>query len=241
MRQIQQRAGLTGDFLRPILASAAFLGLEQHLPDDRLSIWIAVRYRLYYALQMPNRVLLRRQMRHAWAETIRSAYLDQVISSERALQVYFTARLMDLFWEENVKRRVFVEPKMQLDTGARVHPDLLVCNSRSIIGVVELKYQPKMRPRYEKDFATFELLAAHGTGIEIENHRYRGPDSGGGRYALSADPMYVWAGIYRGPERDISGCETDIDPGQLLVLHAATNAETAPKISAGSGSRVSEL
>jgi len=180
-------------------------------------------------------------MRRAWADTIRSAYLDQVISSERAPQVHFTARLMDLFWENGVKRRVFVEPKMQLDIGARVHPDLLICNSRSIIGVVELKYQPRMRPQYEKDFATFKSLAAEGANIRIENRYFRGPDSGGGRFALSADPMYVWAGVYRGPVRDIPGIETDIDPGQLLVLHAATNAESAPKISAGSGSRVSEL
>lgn len=99
---------------------------------------------------MPNRGLLRRQMRQAWADTIRTAYMDQVISSERALQVHFAARLMDLFWEDGVKRRVFVEPKMQLDTGARVHPDLLICNARAIIGVVELKYQPKMPPRYKK-------------------------------------------------------------------------------------------
>lgn len=180
-------------------------------------------------------------MRRAWADTIRSAYLDQVISSERALQVHFTARLMDLFWEDSVKRRVFVEPKMQLDTGARVHPDLLICNSRSIIGVVELKYQPKIRPQYEKDFATFESLAAEGTNIRIENRRFRGPEGGGGRFALSADAMYVWAGVYRGPVRDIPGFETDIGPKQLLVLHAATSARDAPKITARSGSRMSDL
>ena len=99
---------------------------------------------------MPNRGLLRRQMRQAWADTIRSAYMDQVISSERALQVHLTARLMDIFWEDGVKRRVFIEPMMRLQTGRRVHPDLLICNRSSIIGVVELKYQPKMRPKYEE-------------------------------------------------------------------------------------------
>jgi len=67
---------------------------------------------------MQNRGLLRRQMRRAWAETIRSSYMDQVISSERALQVHLTARLMDIFWEDDIKRRVFVEPVMRLNTGA---------------------------------------------------------------------------------------------------------------------------
>ena len=191
---------------------------------------------------MPNRGLLRRQMRRAWADTIRSAYLDQVISSERALQVHFTARLMDLFWEDGVKRRVFVEPKMQLNTGARVHPDLLICNARAIIGVVELKYQPKMPPRYAKDFATFESLAAHGTEIEIDNERYRGPDGGGSRYALSEDPMYAWAGVYRSPIREIPAWwPKNFDMGQLLVLHAATHVDSEPEVVSVSGSRTTKL
>ena len=37
---------------------------------------------------MTNRGLLRRQMREAWIDTIRSAYMDQVISSA-ANQRYF--------------------------------------------------------------------------------------------------------------------------------------------------------
>lgn len=187
---------------------------------------------------MTNRGLLRRQMRRAWAETIRSAYMDQIISSERALQVHFTARLMDIFWEDDVKRRVFVEPVMQLNTGARVHPDLLICNRNSIIGVVELKYQPKVLPKYEKDFATFESLAAHGTDIELDNRRYRGPDGGRGRFTLSAYPMFVWAGVYRGPTREIpSWTPENFGLSQLLVLHAATAADAEPEIVSASGRR----
>lgn len=168
--------------------------------------------------------------------------MDQVISSERALQVHFTARLMDLFWEDGVKRRVFVEPKMQLDTGARVHPDLLICNVRAIIGVVELKYLPKMRPKYDKDFATFESLAAHGAGIEIDNRRYRGPEGGGGRFSLSPDPMYVWAGVYKSPIRQVPAWRPkNFDMGQLLVLHAATNVDSEPEVVSVRGSRKSVL
>ena len=191
---------------------------------------------------MANRGLLRRQLRQAWADTIRSAYMDQVISSERALQVHLTARLMDLFWEEGVKRRVFIEPMMRLKDGRRVHPDLLVCNRNSIIGVVELKYQPKQRPKYEKDFATFESLAAHGEEIEIDNRRYRGPDGGGGRFSLSADPMYVWAGVHAGPIQDIPVTRTtNFDRAQLLLLHAATRLDDEPEIVAVSGHRKTVL
>ena len=191
---------------------------------------------------MTNRGLLRRQMRRAWADTIRSAYMDQVISSERALQVHFTARLMDLFWEDGVKRRVFVEPVMHLDTGERVHPDLLICNAKAIIGVVELKYQPKKSPNHAKDFATFESLAARDTDMQIENRRYRGPEGGGGRYALDRDPMYVWAGVYRGPVREIPEVPLqNVDRGKLLVLHAATRAQEEPEIFSKSGQRTSKI
>jgi hypothetical protein len=168
--------------------------------------------------------------------------MDQIISSERALQVHLTARLMDIFWQEGVKRRVFVEPMMQLQDGRRVHPDLLICNRNSIIGVVELKYQPKVFPKYAKDFATFESLAAHGAEVEIDNRRYRGPDGGGGQFALSEDPMYVWAGVYGGPQRDIPGFETvAFDRAQLLVLHAATRVVEEPEIVAVSGQRKTVL
>lgn len=191
---------------------------------------------------MPNRGRLRCQMRRAWADTIRSAYMDQIVSSERALQVHLTARLMEIFRGDGIKRRVFVEPMMRLNTGARVHPDLLICNRNSIIGVVELKYQPKVRPKFEKDFATFESLATHGTGIEIDNRRYRGPDNGRGLFTLSADPMYVWAGVYRGPNRDIPAFETvAFDRAQLLVLHAATRLDGEPEIVAVSGRRATAL
>ena len=191
---------------------------------------------------MANRGLLRRQLRRAWADTIRTAYMDQVVSSERALQVHFTARLMDIFWNDGVNRRVFVEPMMRLDTGARVHPDLLICNSNSIIGVVELKYQPKVRPKVDKDFATFESLAEHGAGIEIQNRRYRGPDGGRGRFAMHADPVFVWAGVYRGPIQEIpSWWPESFDPSQLLVLHAATRADSEPEIVATSGRRATAL
>lgn len=191
---------------------------------------------------MPNRGLLRRQMRRAWVDTIRSAYLDQVISSERALQVHFAARLMDIFWEDGVKRRVFVEPNMRLDSGARVHPDLLICNARAIIGVVELKYQPRMRPQYQKDFATFESLAAHGTGIEIDNRRYRGPDGGGGRFTLSANAMFVWAGVYRGPVQSIpQQLAQSLRLQTLLVLHAASRPDDEPELVVMSGRRTSRI
>jgi len=181
-------------------------------------------------------------LRQAWLETIRSAYMDQVISSERALQAQFAARLMEVFRVERIKRRIFVEPLMQLNSGSRVHPDLLICNAREIIGVVELKYQPNKRPKYGKDFATFESLAEHGREIEIDNRRYRGPAFGGGPFALSADALFVWAGVYRGPARTIPESTPErILLQELLVLHAATRANESPELVVRSGQRTTVI
>lgn len=59
---------------------------------------------------------------------------------------------------------------------------------------------------------------------------------------LSADSLYVWAGVYRGPRRDIATIETvAFDRAQLLVLHAATRTGDEPEIVAVSGHRATAL
>ena len=102
--------------------------------------------------------------------------------------------------------------------------------------------QPKKSPNHAKDLATFESLAARDTDMQIENCRYRGPEGGGGRYALDRDPMYVWAGVYRGPVREIPEVSLqNVDRGKLLVLHAATRAHEVPEIFSKSGQRTSKI
>lgn len=128
---------------------------------------------------MTNRGLLRRHLRQAWVATMQEVYAQQLINSERALQVHFAARLMEAFRKDRVRRFLFVEPKLMLDQGQRIHPDLLVCNSREVIGAIELKYQPNLPPRYVKDFTTLDALAESCTSIRLENKRYRGPGRGG--------------------------------------------------------------
>lgn len=190
---------------------------------------------------MANRRLLRRQLRQAWVDTIRETYGQQIINSERALQVQLAARLLAAFDQDGVRRYLFVEPKLILENGQRVHPDLLVCNSRQIIGAIELKYQPKVRPRYAKDLATLDALARESGSIQLENTRYRGPGLGERGFTLSADPLFVWAGVYRSPRQEIPADGSySINTSQLLILHAVTQVDEGPEIYAQSGSRLSE-
>jgi hypothetical protein len=96
-----------------------------------------------------RRRLLRAHLAAAWRQTIEQPYREQLINSERGLQVFFCSALMEAFKEDGVRRRLFVEPR--LSVGAREtrrYPDIVICNQRSVIGVVELKYLPKGRPRY---------------------------------------------------------------------------------------------
>jgi hypothetical protein len=191
---------------------------------------------------MTNRGLLRRHLRNAWVSTMQEVYKQQLISSERALQVHFAARLMEAFKADRVRRYVFVEPRIMLDEGHRIHPDLLVCNSREVIGAIELKYQPNVPPRFLKDFATLDALAEGCTSIRLENRRYRGPGRGELGFQLSANPLFVWAGVYRSPRQDIRPTDpTAIDPSQLMVLHAVTRVDDEPKLFARSGSKLSTL
>ena len=55
--------------------------------------------------------------------------------------------------DDRVNRRMFIEPKLLVTVGRLgFTSDILVCNTRSIIGVIEIKYQPNSRPNFLKDF-----------------------------------------------------------------------------------------
>lgn len=185
--------------------------------------------------QLGNRNLLRRQLKQAWRDTMSGPYLDQAINSERALQVHLAARLLNAFEEEDLNRQLFVEPKVSVNDGKnRVHPDILVCNSREVIGIVELKYQPRTRPSYTKDFQSLESLHREGDQIEVVNGRYSGPNRGGKRFAIAGDPLFVWAGVYTVPYRTIpEHSPSEGIAGNLLVLHAVAHPEAPPELYAG--------
>ncbi|NEZ04284.1 hypothetical protein G4Y73_09020 [Wenzhouxiangella sp. XN201] len=185
--------------------------------------------------QQNNRGRLRRQLKEAWRDTMSGPYLDQAINSERALQVHLAARLMNAFGEWGARRQLFIEPMVSVNGGEnRLHPDILICNTREVIGIVELKYQPRTRPSYTKDFRSLESLHWDADQIEIVNGRYRGPNRGGTCFAISGSPLFVWAGVYAAPYRTIpEQPPSDGIASNLLVLHAVTQSDDPPDLHAG--------
>lgn len=180
---------------------------------------------------MPPRNCLRNQLKQAWKETIVDQYQKQLINSERGLQVYFCSALIKAFKE--TPRRIFVEPRLSIVEEEGVHyPDIVICNSNQIIGVVELKYLPRGLLNFEKhvkkDIETLEWIAKRQEKIKISNDRFLGPSNSTGPYSLAENAVLCWGGVYRGnEEKDISKHTTNFIR-HFLGLHAVTSKSKFP-------------
>ncbi len=143
---------------------------------------------------MARRGPLREHLKTAWKQTINGPYNEMLINSERGLQVHFCVNLLAKL--DRYERRLFVEPAIVFPDGVRLFPDLVICNSQRIIGVVEFKYTPRTLPAYAKDFATLVKLAeAAGGDVVVSNERYRGPQMPK-RYDVADDAVLCWAAIH---------------------------------------------
>lgn len=174
---------------------------------------------------MPSRSLLRNQLLRAWHETINGEYSKQLINSERGLQVYFCNHLLNEFKQSGVDRRLFIEPSVSTPAdGQALYPDIVICNSRIIIGVVEIKYQPRVRPRYAKDLNTLAWVLDNANEIHLSNDRYRGERETSSQYRLAPDAVLCWGGVYTAPQAEIQLPESHPINSRVMVLHALTQA-----------------
>lgn len=179
---------------------------------------------------MSDRKLLRCQLIKAWQCTIDEQYASQLINSERGLQVYFCHALMREFKECGLDqaRRLFVEPTIVFSDKVRRYPDLVICNTQTIIGVAELKYAPRAIPDTAKDMETLTMLAAEGNSIELINERFRGP----GRlkpYLISPDAVLCWAGVCSDTPKFDSEKQDSIG-SRFLMLKAVTDNDSLPTV-----------
>lgn len=187
---------------------------------------------------MVDRTPLRKQLWAAWKESIDTEYASHVINSERGLQAVFYRHLKTHLPEN---RTVFVEPRFAIDVDGNnevVVPDLLVCNSRRIIGIVELKYQPLYRMSFGKDLQTLSLLSRSSRSVLMQNDRFLGPDAAVARFELAEDALFVWAGVHYGPQNELANDISRRDDAaapirelgdRFFQLHAVTIDEK-PKV-----------
>jgi hypothetical protein len=182
---------------------------------------------------MKGRRLIKSQIVDAWVDCVENDYASQRINSERSLQAAFWAHLNERL---PANRRLFIEPGISLCTrhgSKKIIPDIVVCNSREVIAVIELKYRPQGPPSYLKDIRTLDLIARNRGAITIANSRYSGPKSDAREYTCSSRILFVWAGVHHALSDDNTALYSDDYPalsGSFLQLHAATSRNDSPDI-----------
>ena len=182
---------------------------------------------------MTHRSPLKNTIIESWNQCINNHYSMQRINSERSLQASLWTHL-----DENLPkaRRMFIEPSVNIKTPAssqRVYPDIAICNTKEVIAIIELKYQPRAQPTYEKDIANLNLLSRYRNKLKLSNTRFRGTESDAREYPFSSKMLFVWAGIHGKlkQEQKYTYCRGMRYLGKGYVeLHAETDHDGPPRI-----------
>lgn len=163
----------------------------------------------------------------AWKDCIENEYCEQRINSESSLLVFFCHHLMKNLRQSN--RRIFVEPEIRIDSKTKIIPDIAICNSREVIGIIELKYLPRAQPKYTKDINSMIKLRQNWSDLFIKNERFLGKPADDKVYKFSENILFVWAGIHKKTNSRVF-----IEPilqNCFLELHAETLSGNNPEIS----------
>lgn len=182
------------------------------------------------------RRLLREKLFDAWQETISQDYANRRINSERSLQASYWAsinkRLNNKTW------RLFIEPDFRLSDKRRKHiikPDILIANSKELICVIELKYQPNVKPSVAKDVESLQWIVENSDRLCYSNSRFRGENKAIRNYCFSDSTLYVWAGVHSAEATNgsLMNCPCFMDgfnslENQYLELHAETKHNKPP-------------
>jgi len=194
---------------------------------------------------MSVRKPLQQQLIEAWQLSIENDYCNQRINSERSLQASFWSHLNRTLPSNT--RRMFIEPRFSVTVKRqrkRFYPDIVICNTKEVIAVVEIKYQPRVLPSYRKDLETLRILATHRKQKHIyaTNVRYRGYDVDARKYMFSNHVLFVWAGVHCPPTESYESSHVPLLSnglknleGCFLQLHAETDPKKPPNVFARSG------
>jgi hypothetical protein len=151
-------------------------------------------------------------------------YQQQLINSERSLQAAMWHELRQQFKREKKPTfKIYVEPHIQLPQKGRfeartVVPDLVVCNDRAVIAVVELKFSPRGAPGSGKDFATFSRMSRQHDLVKVQHTRWFGEKPVSRPYPLADSVLFVWAAVGKRTSR--AGSQPDLKslPGRNAMF-----------------------
>ena len=115
----------------------------------------------------------------------------------------------------------------------KVIPDIVVCNTKEVISVIELKYLPRAKPKHKKDMDNLSLIAENRKVISIANDRFRGSEKDANQYTLSNHILFVWAGVHA-KEKNAESSLYSVDyPARnecFMELHAETKLGANPDV-----------
>ncbi|AOI72479.1 hypothetical protein WI32_10880 [Burkholderia ubonensis] len=139
------------------------------------------------------------------------------------------ANLKAVFEGSDTKRQVFIEPTLNLN-GSVIRPDMMICNAREVICVLELKYVPRGRADTTKDMRSISSIA-RASELTVALERYRGPELTRPPFKVSGTVLFAWAGIHCG---DTEPAQEWKDPAfadhYFLELHAVTTEGEVPQL-----------
>jgi len=182
---------------------------------------------------MKQRSFIRSKIIDAWQRCIEDDYCNQRINSERSLQASFWSHLNASLPKT---RRLFIEPSLMVRSRSgvqRIIPDIVVCNTKEVISVVELKYLPRTQPRYKKDIESLSTIAKNRKRLSITNDRFKGSEQDATVYSLSENVLFVWAGVHAHERSNAGALYSEGYPsleGCFLQLHAVTQKHKNPLI-----------
>ncbi|MCI0152230.1 hypothetical protein KNO81_41225 [Paraburkholderia sediminicola] len=178
--------------------------------------------------QTARRTKIGNQLIEGWKRTVALDYCNGHVNSERSLQALFFSNLRTVFEEDETQRRFFIEPTVRLSDDSIVRPDIVICNSREAICILELKYGPRAIVNTAKDMRSLSSIAC-SKDISIALERYRSPKHGPLSFALSKNVLFAWAGIHAGTAEPSQVWSDPAFQGHYyLELHAITRDGDVP-------------
>ena len=182
---------------------------------------------------MKARNLIKNQIIKCWRKSVSEDYESQRVNSERSLQASLWSNLNAILPKT---RRIFIEPAMSIKTknGLKVvYPDIVICNTKEVISIIEIKYLPRTKANYKKDINSLSLIAESRKKISISNKRYRGNEADSTKYSLSKNILFVWAGIHKKGKVESSELYSNgvkSLEGCYIELHALTEEKSKPSV-----------
>ncbi len=183
---------------------------------------------------MRHRNLIKSQIIQAWNQSIEEDYCNRRITSEQCLQASFWSHLNHAV---SRSRRIFIAPTFSMRTKGgirRIVPDLVVCNTREVISVIEVKFCPGDHPRYKKAIENLAAIAEHRNQISVDLQQLHDKDKQLKNFSMSKHILFVWACVHAKNNSvgdDLYAADYDVLSNCFLELHASTQKNRKPQVS----------